>query len=61
MQTNDNDAYGDLDKSNLKCIYEQFLVQRRSFMKGLQAYCAYSAANFLNKGRERSMVSVLMQ
>ena len=25
MPTDDNDAYGDLDKSNLKFIYEQFL------------------------------------
>ena len=25
MSTDDNDAYGDLDKSNLKFIYEQFL------------------------------------
>jgi len=25
MSTNDNNAYGDLDKSNLKFIYEQFL------------------------------------
>ena len=24
MSTDDNDAYGDLDKSNLKFIYEQF-------------------------------------
>ena len=26
MPTDDNDAYGDLDKSNLKFIYEQFLT-----------------------------------
>ena len=26
MPTDDNDAYGDLDKSNLKFIYEQFLI-----------------------------------
>ena len=25
MSTDDNDAYGDLDKSNLKFVYEQFL------------------------------------
>jgi len=25
MSTNDNNAYGDLDKSNLKFVYEQFL------------------------------------
>ena len=25
MSTDDNDAYGDLDKSNLKFIYGQFL------------------------------------
>ena len=25
MSTDDNNAYGDLDKSNLKFIYEQFL------------------------------------
>ena len=25
MPTDDNNAYGDLDKSNLKFIYEQFL------------------------------------
>ena len=25
MSTDDNDAYGNLDKSNLKFIYEQFL------------------------------------
>ena len=28
MLTDDNDAYGDLDKSNLKFIYEQFLRQK---------------------------------
>ena len=26
MSTDANDAYGDLDKSNLKFIYEQFLT-----------------------------------
>ena len=26
MSTDDNNAYGDLDKSNLKFIYEQFLT-----------------------------------
>ncbi len=30
MSTDDNDAYGDLDKSNLKFIYEQFLNKRSS-------------------------------
>ena len=29
MSTDDNDAYGDLDKSNLKFIYEQFLRYRK--------------------------------
>ena len=29
MSTDDNDAYGDLDKSNLKFIYEQFLRNER--------------------------------
>ncbi len=28
MSTDDNDAYGDVDKSNLKFIYEQFLRKR---------------------------------
>ena len=34
MSTDDNDAYGDLDKSNLKFIYEQFLSGG-----GLRNYC----------------------
>ena len=30
MSTDDNDAYGDLDKSNLKFIYGQFLTIKRT-------------------------------
>ena len=31
MSTDDNNAYGDLDKSNLKFIYEQFLILKEDF------------------------------
>ena len=31
MSTDDNDAYGDLDKSNLKFIYGQFLKRKLLF------------------------------
>ncbi len=35
MSTDDNDAYGDLDKSNLKFIYEHALgsIQRRTLLR----------------------------
>ena len=33
MSTDDNDAYGDLDKSNLKFIYEQFRGGNERFPK----------------------------
>ena len=33
MPTDDNDAYGDLDKSNLKFVYEQFLNLEKDFFK----------------------------
>ena len=36
MSTNDNNAYGDLDKSNLKFIYEQFLRLRAASLPGVR-------------------------
>ena len=33
MSTDDNNAYGELDKSNLKFIYEQFLMGIRLFSR----------------------------
>ena len=43
MPTDDNDAYGDLDKSNLKFIYEQFLSYGR--LGGLLSWkCQQSSA-----------------
>ncbi len=30
MSTDDNDAYEDVDKSNLKFIYEQFLSEEKT-------------------------------
>ena len=35
MPTDDNDAYGDLDKSNLKFIYEQFLRLKEDICSSL--------------------------
>ncbi len=35
MSTDDNDAYGDVDKSNLKFIYEQFLTVLRAERNGI--------------------------
>ena len=42
MPTDDNDAYGDLDKSNLKFIYEQFLLRRYADEKSKSCFCAAS-------------------
>ncbi len=42
MSTDDNDAYGDVDKANLKFIYEQFLrTQRAGGQKGGSVVCQY--------------------
>ncbi len=50
MLTDDNDAYGDLDKSNLKFIYGQFL--RGSAPAGEDAAEMSAASSFFTEIRD---------
>ena len=46
MSTDDNDAYGDLDKSNLKFIYCQFLATEKEVLQeGISPSCKTSGCS----------------
>ena len=45
MSTDDNDAYGDLDKSNLKFIYCQFLTTEKEVLREGTPSCKTSGCS----------------